>query len=141
MNEWTDKTVDAGNNLTTNDASGQKKVDFYITAQFTADSVKPSRHFLVGDGRVHGNFTNTELSKGKKYEVYSRALTTWNSEVGIRNDKCKFHAPLGMIIMFLMYSKFGNRCITTAICNKESNYQKNRLNNNYHLSVVLQNTD
>ena len=79
--ERTGETCDARKNVSFHNASVVGKADAYIAAQFPAASVKPSLEFLLGDGRHYGHFTNSKLSRGKKYNVYSRALTIWNSKV------------------------------------------------------------
>ena len=79
--ERTGETCDARKNVSFHNASVVGKADAYIAAQFPAASVKPSLEFLLGDGRHYGHFTNSKLSRGKKYNVYSRNLTIWNSKV------------------------------------------------------------
>ncbi|XP_068725968.1 receptor-type tyrosine-protein phosphatase S-like isoform X2 [Montipora capricornis] len=49
--------------------------DFYVSAQIPASAVNPSMTFVLGDGGDIGGFTNKKLSRGQKYNVYSRATT------------------------------------------------------------------
>ncbi|XP_068725972.1 receptor-type tyrosine-protein phosphatase T-like isoform X6 [Montipora capricornis] len=49
--------------------------DFYVSAQIPASAVNPSMTFVLGDGEDKGGFTNKKLSRGQKYNVYSRATT------------------------------------------------------------------
>ncbi|XP_068725982.1 uncharacterized protein [Montipora capricornis] len=49
--------------------------DFYVSAQIPASAVNPSMTFVLGDGEDIGGFTNKKLSRGQKYNVYSRATT------------------------------------------------------------------
>ena len=50
--------------------------DFYITAQIPADSVNPSKAFVVGDGKTYSGYINKKLSSGQKYMIYARGMST-----------------------------------------------------------------
>ncbi|XP_068725986.1 uncharacterized protein [Montipora capricornis] len=65
VEDWTDK-ISEWNNC---------GPDFYISAQIPASAVNPSTTFVLGDGEDRGGFTNKKLSRGQKYNVYSRATT------------------------------------------------------------------
>ena len=57
--------------------------DFYISAQIPANEVKTNMIFVLGDGKDKGGYNNKELSSGRKYKIYSRALTEVTSKVDI----------------------------------------------------------
>ncbi|XP_068677355.1 uncharacterized protein [Montipora foliosa] len=65
VEDWTDK-ISEWNNF---------GPDFYVSAQIPASAVNPSMTFVLGDGEDIGGFTNKKLSRGQKYNVYSRATT------------------------------------------------------------------
>ena len=57
--------------------------DVYISAQIPAADVKTEMIFALGDGEDKGGYINKELSRGKKYKIYSRALTKKSSKVNM----------------------------------------------------------
>ncbi|XP_068677380.1 receptor-type tyrosine-protein phosphatase T-like isoform X2 [Montipora foliosa] len=65
VEDWTDK-ISEWNNF---------GPDFYVSAQIPASAVNPSMTFVLGDDEDIGGFTNKKLSRGQKYNVYSRATT------------------------------------------------------------------
>ena len=71
VQDWTD-TVSDWNDLGSN---------FYISGQIPARDVKNKTTFLLGDGEVKGGYNNKELSRGQKYNIYSRALSEKPSKV------------------------------------------------------------
>lgn len=55
--------------------------DLYIAAQIPSHNLNSPLVFVLGDGKEYGGFVNKELSGGKKYNIYSRALTIKSRKV------------------------------------------------------------
>ena len=66
VKEWTD-------NISDWNAIGE---DFYISAQIKAESVNPSKVFVIGDEKKYGDYVNKKLLGGEKYKIYSRGLAS-----------------------------------------------------------------
>ena len=73
VQDWTDNVSD-WKNFGSN---------FYISAQIPASEVKTKMIFLLGDGENKGGYKNKKLSSGKKYKIYSRAVSEVTSKVDI----------------------------------------------------------
>ncbi|XP_067027638.1 uncharacterized protein, partial [Acropora muricata] len=61
--------------------------NFYISAQIPANEVKTNMIFVLGDGKDKGGYNNKELSSGRKYKIYSRALTEVTSKKRSTDEK------------------------------------------------------
>jgi hypothetical protein len=63
--------------------AASKSLNYYITAEVPADAFKYNTKVLtIGDGIIYENkYKNAALEKGKRYQIYERALSYHNKVI------------------------------------------------------------
>jgi hypothetical protein len=56
----------------------KNKLDYYVTAQVTADWLSSSKELIIGDNMTYDEYRNVALKKGSRYHIYERAVTNNN---------------------------------------------------------------
>jgi hypothetical protein len=72
-----------GTSLFDHSTAANNSLNYYITAEVPADAFKSNTKLLtIGDGIIYKNkYKNAALEKGKRYQIYERALSYHNKVI------------------------------------------------------------